>query len=167
MHTLVFALVDAVASDDALTAARTAFDRLLGFGPAATRVIATYRTFAEGAPARDATVGRDAELPPAARVADREGRALLERAWHETEHARRRRLQRLRDVLGTHDDAAILRDRDGARRELDRACATTVPTTALYDGHGDPIRDRTRLAGVLDGHETSWIVPAAARLASR
>lgn len=167
MHTLVFALVDAVAPDDALTAARTAFDRLVGFGPDATRRIAYYHTFDEVDRAPSIDPDRVGDLPRAAPVDDRAGRALLERAWHETERARRRRLQRLRDVLATHDDAAILRNADGARQRFDRTLATPAPATALYDEYSDPIQDRDRLGAVLDAQERSWIVPAVARVEPR
>lgn len=164
MHTLVFALVDADAQDDALTAARTAFDRLVGFGPETNRRIAYYETFDGSGSSPVAGAERVGRLPTAAPVGARSGRALLERAWAETETAKRRRLQRLREILSAHSDAELLCDADGARRRLERTMTTDIPTTALYDGHGMPIQTRDHLTDVLAGHAESWIVPATARV---
>lgn len=155
---LATALVPAAEADEALSAARCTFDRLVGFG---TRepVFESYVTFDREAVRRDRWGG----WPPATPVRTEPGAALLERQWAETLTAFLDRLERLCDALRAHSSLALMGDAADVRRVCAELGATEGPTIYVYDQYGLGIRHRNRLDAVLEQDERMWIVPAEVR----
>lgn len=159
MHTIIYAVVDAQTEDDALGAARGAFDRLTGATPGRRRVFdycLTLDEVSEDHPAR-------AEgLPRAARIDETTGTNLLGAAWAATVKETTDEIARVREVLDTHDARAIRRDEGRSRQALARLGTPESPTTALYDANGLGLVRRERVVDEVTSCADPWIVPADA-----
>ncbi|AXG06026.1 hypothetical protein DU500_05965 [Haloplanus rubicundus] len=155
---LVTALVPAAETDEAVSAARCTFDRLVGFG---TRepVFESYAMFDHETVSRD----RWGDWPPATRVRTEPGASLLERQWAETLTAFLDRLEQLCDALRAHSSLDLMGDAGDVRRVCAELGATEGPTIYVYDQYGLGIRHRNRLDAVLGQDEQVWIVPAEVR----
>lgn len=159
MHTIIYAIVDAQTDEDALGAARTAFDRLTGATPGRGRVFDYCLTLDEVGADHPA---REEGLPRAARVEEEPGKSLLGAAWAATVKETTDEVERVRTLLDTHDAQAIRRDEGRARQALARLGAPESPTTTLYDANGLGLVRRERVVDVVTGCAEPWIVPADA-----
>lgn len=159
MHTIIYAVVDAETSDDALVTARTAFDHLTGTTPGRARVFdycLTLDCVGTDHPAR-------AEgLPTAARLDTDGGKLLLGGAWAMAIRRTHDAIRRVAATLDEYDPRAIRRDEAGTRRALARLGRRESPTTTLYDEHGPGLVRRERVVDIVTTAETPWIVPADA-----
>jgi hypothetical protein len=160
---LIAVLVPAADADEALSIARRAFDRLVGFG---TRepVFESYVTFERTQPGAEPT--RWDDLPPVLPVRAEPGASLLERQWVETWQAFVANIEQVRTGLVTQSLRELMQDTDQIRRACYEIGATEGPTVYLYDQYGLGIRHRERLDAVLargDPDQELWIAPATVR----
>jgi hypothetical protein len=161
MHKLIYALVEASTTDDALATGRAVFDRLTGVGTHTSAVFDSYTTFEDG-PRADAARDRWADFPAAAPIDSVAGQGLVDRGWRATEAEFEQNLDRVREVLDSHTDEEIMCDDDLSRHAFYRVGAYRGPMVSLYDEYGNGIRDRERLDDVLADSENLWVVPADA-----
>lgn len=159
MHTIIYAVVDAQTEDDALSAARGAFDRLTGATPGRRRVFDYCLTLDEVH--ADHPV-REEGIPRAARIDGEPGTSLLGAAWAATVKETTDEIARVRAVLDDHDARTIRRNEGRTRQALARLGAPESPTTALYDEHGLGLVRRERVTEVVTSCDEPWIVPADA-----
>jgi hypothetical protein len=155
---LIAAVIPATDADDALTAAKCSFDRLVGFG---TRepVFESYVTFDQDVP--PSVAGRDGDdLPVVTPARSERGAALLERQWAETLTSFVDNLERTQAAMESHSIGAIMRDVEGVRSAFRAVGATEGPDIYLYDEYGLGIRHRDRLEAVLGQDDQVWVVPA-------
>lgn len=158
-HTIIYAIVDARSEDDALSAARAAFDRLTGMTPGRKRVFEYCLTL--DAVHNDHPMREDG-FPQAARIDEEPGRSLLGTAWATTVRQTNDEVERVRAVFESHDARAIRRGEGQTRQALARLGAPESPTTTLYDANGLGLLRRERVVEVVSSCATPWIVPADA-----
>lgn len=159
MHMVIYALVEASTEDEALSAGRVVFDRLVGAVPNAGAVFDYYVTFNEEG-TTVAGKSRWGELPVAAPVDSEDGKELLDSGWEATREEFERHLDRVKVGLEELSDEEIKRDEDLVRHAFHQVGAYDGPSIFLYDEHGCGIRDRERLDDILDESDDLWIVPA-------
>jgi hypothetical protein len=156
---VIYALVEASTENEALTAGKTVFNRLVGAEPHSCAVFDYFVTFDE----EDTSVAGKArwgELPTAAPVASDDGQDLLERGWETTKEEFVRNLDRVKEAIDELSDEEIMRDEDLARHAFHKVGAYDGPTIFLYTEHGTGIRHRGQLDRLLEESEELWIVPA-------
>lgn len=158
-HTIIYAIVDAQSEDDALRAARAAFDRLTGTIPGRKRVFEYCLTLDE---VHADHPMREDGLPRAARVDGEPGRSLLGTAWATTVRQTNDEVERVRAVFESHDARAIRRGDGQTRQALARLGAPESPTTTLYDANGLGLIRRERVVEIVTSYTTPWIVPGDA-----
>lgn len=159
MHQVIYALVTASTTDEALARGRTVFDRLVGAIPEEGAVFDYYVTFDD----ESTTVAGKARwgaLPVAAPVESDDGQELLDRGWEATKREFERNLDRVREGLEALDAEAIMRDENLVRHACHNLGAYQGPAIFLYDEFADGIRQRERLDRILETDDELWIVPA-------
>ena len=117
MHQVIYALVTASTTDEALSRAADVFDQLVGTAPHTEAVFDYYMTFDDDS-TTVAGSARWGDLPVAVPVASEDGRELLERGWQATTREFERNLERVREGVDDLDAAAIMRDEDLVRDQL-------------------------------------------------
>jgi hypothetical protein len=159
MHALIYAIVPASDTDQALVEARTVFDRLVGARAHACPVFDYYVTFEE----TDCSVAGPArwgDRPTAAPLDSEAGAELLDQGWSATKAEFQRHLDRVRTVIDEYDDDAIFRDVEGVRHAFNQLGAYRGPAISLYDEYADGIREPAHLERLQDDDVERWIVPA-------
>jgi predicted RNase H-like HicB family nuclease len=159
MHMLIYAIVEASTSEEALARGKAAFDRLVGAHPDARPVFDYYVTFDEQT-SEVAGPARWGQRPAAAPADSTAGRDLIEAGWETTATAFEENLQRVKDALEAYSDAEIRRNEDLTRHAFYEVGAYRGPTVALYDEAANGIRSREHLDRLLEECEEPWVVPA-------
>ncbi|MGB9955128.1 hypothetical protein ACOZ4B_01840 (plasmid) [Haloferax prahovense] len=159
MHQIIYALVTASTTDQALSRAADVFDQLAGAAPHAEAVFDYYVTFDDDS-TTVAGSARWGDLPVAAPVGSEDGQELLESGWQATTREFERNLERVREGVDDLDAAAIMRDEDLVRHACHNLGAYRGPAVYLYDEFADGIRHRERLEQLVGSNDHLWIVPA-------
>lgn len=159
MHTLIYAIVPASTTDEALAEARVVFDRLVGATAHSCPVFDYYVTFEETT-SSVAGPARWGALPTAAPLDSETGTELLEQGWDATKAEFQRNLDRVKELLEEYDDDEILRNVEGVRHACHQLGAYRGPAISLYDEHADGIREPAHLERLQDEDVERWIVPA-------
>ncbi|POG54145.1 hypothetical protein [Haloferax marisrubri] len=159
MHQIIYALVEASTTDEALAVGRSVFDRLVGTSPEYGAVFDYYVTFDDDS----TSVGGKArwgELPTAEPIDSDSGQELLERGWEATKQEFERNLERVREGIQDLNTEAIMRDKELIRHACYNLGAYRGPSLFLYNEFAEGIRHRDQLGRVLESDEQMWIVPA-------
>ncbi|WP_276302594.1 hypothetical protein [Halorussus lipolyticus] len=159
MHQLIYALVEASSEDQALAAAKTTFDGLVGASPTDGAVFDYYVTFDDNS-STVAGKARWGERPVAAPIDSEDGTELVESGWEATVKEFEHNLDRVRDALGELDTEAIMQNKNFVRKACYDLGAYRGPPVFLYEESGTGIRHRDQLDRVLDSDEQVWVVPA-------
>lgn len=159
MHMIIYALVAASTTTEALTNGKAVFDRLVGAGPHGRAEFDYYVTFDDDT-STVAGKARWGDLPVAAPIESADGQTLLERGWSATESEFQRNLDRVKEALRAYDDEEIMHNEDLVRLAFHNIGAYAGPSVSLYDEHAGGIRHREHLDRVLERHDELWIVPA-------
>ncbi|WP_458209871.1 hypothetical protein [Haladaptatus sp. NG-SE-30] len=159
MHQLIYALVEAPTTDDALASGKATFDRLVGAGPDNAAVFDYYVAFDEES-STVAGKARWGELPVVAPVDSADGEELVERGWTATRQEFERNLDRVRTAVNEFSTDELMHDTELARHACYNLGAYRGPSLFLYDAFGGAIRHRGQLDRVLAADEQLWIIPA-------
>ncbi|MFC7205328.1 hypothetical protein ACFQJC_17600 [Haloferax namakaokahaiae] len=159
MHQVIYALVEASTTDEALVAGRSVFNRLVGISPEYGAVFDYYVTFDDDSTSI-AGKARWGELPIAEPRGSDSGQELLERGWEATKQEFERNLERVREGIQEFDIEAIMRDEELIRHACHNLGAYRGPSVFLYDEFADGIRYREQLDRILETDNQIWIVPA-------
>ena len=159
MHQVIYALVDAQSSEDAVAIGKTTFDRLIGATPHDSAVFDYYVTFdMDGG----SVAGKDrwGEFPVAASVDSPSGAELVGRAWRATVAEFERNLETVQAGFEEYSTREVMADAGLVRHACYNLGAYRGPPIFLYDAHGDGIRTCEHLERVLERLESAWVVPA-------
>lgn len=160
MHMIIYALVEASATDEALAAGRTVFNRLTGIDGAA---FDSYVTF-DNERTTIAGKARWGEQPIAAPLDSQQGQELLEQGWEATTNEFHRYLDQVKTALDKLTDEQIMRNEALVRFAFRQLGAREGPSIALYDQYGSGIRNPDELDRIREEHEDLWTVPADVHL---
>lgn len=156
---VIYALVEASTSEEALAAGRAAFDRLVGATYNDGAVFDYYVTF-DDETSSVAGPARWGSLPVVAPVESDAGQALVDRGWAATVAEFQRQLDRVRHALDEYSDEAIMCDEGLVRHAFYQVGAYDGPSIFIYDQHGAGVRHRGQLDRLLDEYDSPWVVPA-------
>ncbi|ELZ78922.1 hypothetical protein C456_01332 [Haloferax volcanii DSM 14919] len=132
MHQIIYALVTASTTDQALSRTADVFDQ-------------HYVTVDDDS-TTVAGSARWGDLPVAEPVDSEDGQELLERGWQVTTREFERNLERVREGVDDLDAAAIMRDEDLLIYACHNLGAYRGPVVYLYDEFADGVRHRERLS---------------------
>jgi len=161
MHKLIYALVEASDTDEALRTGKAVFNYLVGGKRLGTGEFDYFVTFDD----TESTVGgptRYGDLPVAAPVNSLSGQELLERGWRATKDDFDRHLETIIETVTEYTDEAMMADANGIRTACEALAERQGSTISLYDADGRGIRHRGELDRVLRNTDSLWIVPADA-----
>ena len=143
MHQLIYAVVTAATSDQALSKAKSVFDQLTGGDLSQTPVFDYYVTFDDDS-SRVAGPARWGDRPTLARLNSPTGQQLLTNGWEATEQEFDQNLTRVREALAEYSGEELMDD-DMARHACRNLGVYRGPPIHLYDAHGQGIRHRAAL----------------------
>jgi hypothetical protein len=163
MHQLSYALVPALTTDDALTNARSVFDRLVEITGHDPTGFDEYWLLTDDNRTIELTTRGD-DLPTVVRLDSEQGQELLDRGWQATQQTFERNLTKIKESLDTLSEQQIQQNTDLVRLNCLRLGQSTGPGIFLYDRNGNGIRDRAHLerllATDLPAELAYWVVPA-------
>lgn len=156
MHMIIYALVEASTTDEALAAGRTVFNRLTGIDGTAFDYYVTFDDESTSVAGR----ARWGERPIAAPLDSQQGQELLERGWETTTTEFHRYLDQVKTALDELTDEQIMRNEARVRFAFRQLGAREGPVIILYDQYGSGIRNPDELDRIQKECEDLWIVPA-------
>lgn len=142
MHTLIYALVEAQDSNEAVSiASESVFDALVGATPNSSVVsFDYYTTFADGENSSVSGEGRYGPKPEAALVTSEAGAEMLWLAWNFTRSDKHKYLDRIREGLNNWSNDEIMAgwksDAEVRPFDFDQVGEDAGSTVRLYDDTG-------------------------------